>query len=117
MFVPISALKPIMADLLREGRSAKAPRPWLGLYAQEVGGHIFVSRVAPGGPADKAGVSAHAIITSVGGKPVSRLSEVYRNIWGRGEAGVEVPRTPGEEGLWERGGGGERRGSGGGKRG
>src|SRR3546814_7630594 len=72
MFVPISALKPIMADLLREGRSAKAPRPWLGLYAQEVGGHIFVSRVAPGGPADKAGVSANAIITSVGGKPVSR---------------------------------------------
>src|SRR3546814_18874734 len=92
MFVPISALKPIMADLLREGRSAKAPRPWLGLYAQEVGGHIFVSRVAPGGPADKAGVSANAIITSVGGKPVSSLAAFKRPVWGRGEAGVEGPR-------------------------
>ncbi|HEY9539804.1 MAG TPA: S1C family serine protease [Kiloniellaceae bacterium] len=102
MFVPISALKPIMADLLREGRSAKAPRPWLGLYAQEVGGHIFVSRVAPGGPADKAGVSANAIITSVGGKPVSSLAEFYRAVWGLGEAGVEVPLTLVESSLGER---------------
>src|SRR3546814_7681346 len=84
MFVPISALKPIMADLLREGRSAKAPRPWLGLYAQEGGGPLFVSRAAPGGPADKAGVSANAIITSVGGKPVSSLPSLMRAVWGIG---------------------------------
>src|SRR3546814_5755835 len=71
----------------------------LGLYAQEVGGHIFVSRVAPGGPADKAGVSANAIITSVGGKPVSSLAEFYRAVWGLGEAGVEVPLTLVESSL------------------
>src|SRR3546814_4642008 len=74
----------------------------LGLYAQEVGGHIFVSRVAPGGPADKAGVSANAIITSVGGKPVSSLAEFYRAVWGLGEAGVEVPLTLVESSLGER---------------
>jgi S1-C subfamily serine protease len=93
MFVPISALKPIMADLLREGRSAKAPRPWLGVYTQELRGHVFISRVAPGGPADKAGVNANAIIMAVGGKPVSSLAEFYRAVWGLGEAGVGVPLT------------------------
>lgn len=102
MFVPISALKPIMGDLLREGRSAKAPRPWLGLYAQELRGHVFISRVAPDGPAAKAGVAANAVVTAVGGKPVSSLAEFYRAIWSLGEAGVEVPLTLLESTLGER---------------
>lgn len=93
MFVPISALKPIMADMLRVGRSAKAPRPWLGLNAQEMRGHVFISRVTPDGPADKAGVGANAIVTAVDGKPVSTLAEFYRAIWSLGEAGVAVPLT------------------------
>jgi len=93
MFVPISALKPIMADLLRVGRSAKTPRPWLGLNAQEMRGHVFISRVTPDGPADKAGVGANAIVMAVGGKPVSTLAEFYRAIWGLGDAGVAVPLT------------------------
>ncbi|HEY9548529.1 MAG TPA: S1C family serine protease [Kiloniellaceae bacterium] len=102
MFVPISALKPIMGDLLREGRSAKAPRPWLGLYAQELRGHVFISRVAPDGPAAKAGVAANAVVTAVGGKPVSSLAEFYRAIWSLGEAGVAVPLTLLESTLGER---------------
>ncbi|HMA14174.1 MAG: S1C family serine protease [Bacteroidota bacterium] len=93
MFVPIAALKPIMADLLRNGRSAQTPRPWLGLNAQELRGHVFISRVTPDGPADKAGVGANAIVTAVGGKPVSTLAEFYRAIWGLGDAGVAVPLT------------------------
>src|SRR5690606_8205678 len=91
--VPISALKPIMNDLLRDGRSAEAPRPWLGVYTQEVRGHVFISRVAPGGPAAKANVSANAIVMAVGGTPVASLSEFYRAVWSLGEAGVEVPLT------------------------
>jgi S1-C subfamily serine protease len=102
MFVPISALKPIMAELLRDGRAAKVPRPWLGLYTQELRGHIFISRVAPDGPAAKAGVAANAIVTAVGGKPVSSLAEFYRAVWGLGEAGVEVPLTLLESSLGER---------------
>src|SRR3546814_16250351 len=94
MFVPISALKPIMADLLREGRSAKAPRPWLGLYAQELRGHVFISRVAPDGPAAKAGVAANAVVTAVGGKPVPSLAEFYRASWSLGADGVAVQLTP-----------------------
>ncbi len=93
MFVPISALPPIMEDLLSEGRSAKPARPWLGLYTQELRGHVLINRVAPGGPAERAGVAANAIITEVGGRSVSSLAEFYRAVWALGDAGVEVPLT------------------------
>lgn len=93
MFVPISALPPIMEDLLREGRSAKPSRPWLGLYTQELRGHVLINRVAPDGPAAQAGIAANAIITEVGGRSVSSLAEFYRAVWALGNAGVEVPLT------------------------
>ncbi|WP_193367678.1 S1C family serine protease [Pelagibius marinus] len=93
MFVPISALPPIMEDLLREGRSTKPARPWLGLYTQELRGHVLINRVAPDGPAAQAGVAANAIITQVGGRSVSSLAEFYRAVWALGDAGVEVPLT------------------------
>jgi len=93
MFVPISALPPIMDDLLRNGHSARAPRPWLGVYTQEFRGHVFINRVAPGGPAERAGIAANAIIMSVGGKSVSSLAEFYRAVWDLGDAGVAVPLT------------------------
>jgi len=102
MFVPISALRPIMDDLLRDGRSAQSPRPWLGLYTQEMRGHVFVSRVAPDGPAAKAGVAANVIVTAVGDKAVSNLAEFYRAIWDLGQAGVEVPLTLLESGQGRR---------------
>lgn len=102
MFVPISALKPIMGELLRDGRAAKTPRPWLGLYTQELRGHVFISRVAPGGPADKAGIDANAVVLAVDGKPVSGLAEFYRAVWDLGEAGVEVPLTLLEAAAGER---------------
>ena len=93
MFVPISALPPIMEDLLREGRSTRPSRPWLGLYTQELRGHVLINRVAPGGPADKAGVGPNAIVTAVGGNNVSTLAEFYLAIWALGDAGVPVPLT------------------------
>ncbi len=93
MFVPISALKPIFEDLKLKGRSAQPARPWLGLYSQEMRGHVVINRVAPGGPAAKAGVSANAIVISVGGHSVSTLAEFYRAVWALGDAGVEVPLT------------------------
>ena len=93
MFVPISALGPIMDDLLSTGRSTKPARPWLGLYTQEMRGHVMINRVAPGGPAAGAGIQANAIITAVDGKNVSSLAEFYRAVWAIGDAGVEVPLT------------------------
>lgn len=93
MFVPIDALKPILADLVAKGRSAAAPRPWLGLYTEELRGHLFVSRVAPEGPSAMAGLKAEDIILAVKGTPVSSQADFYRKVWALGEAGVEVPLT------------------------
>lgn len=90
MFVPIDELKPIMADLLTQGRPAAPPRPWLGINSEEVRGRLFVTRVQDGTPAHKAGIEKGDIILGVGGKPVSSLAEFYRALWGTGPAGVDV---------------------------
>ena len=93
MFVPIDALRPIYADLLEKGRGLATSRPWLGVYSEEFRGHIIVTRVAPGGPASRAGVKANDVIAEVDGEPVATLAEFYRAIWALGNAGAEVPLT------------------------
>ncbi len=93
MFVPIDALRPILADLLERGRSARPPRPWLGIYAEEVNGRVFVRRVASYGPAAAAGVATDDIVLAVKGAPVASLADFYRKVWALGNAGVEVPLT------------------------
>ena len=100
MFVPIDALKPIYDDLLRIGRSSAPPRPWLGLFGETHRGRVFISRVAPDGPAASAGVEADDIVISVGDRSVASLHELYRAVWALGEAGVDVPLTLlGSDGL------------------
>ena len=37
MIVPIDLLKPILDDLITIGRPNRPARPWLGLYATEIG--------------------------------------------------------------------------------
>lgn len=93
MFVPIDALQPILADLLTHGRSAAPARPWLGLYSEEVRDRLFVSRTAPGGPADAAGLQAGDVIVAVKDEPVSDMADFYRKVWALGEAGAEIPLT------------------------
>jgi S1-C subfamily serine protease len=91
MFVPIDLLKPILPDLVKSGRRAGPARPWLGVNADEVQGRLLVTRVSPEGPADRAGVHAGDIILAVGGEAVHTQAEFYRKIWGRGDAGSEIP--------------------------
>jgi len=90
MFVPIDLLQPILDDMLNTGRSARAPRPWLGLYATEMEGHIVVGGLAPGGPAEKAGLKRGDLILEVGGERVTGLAQLFRKIWAAGPAGGEV---------------------------
>ncbi len=90
MFVPIDILKPILADLVRTGRRAGTPRPWLGVAADEVQGRLVVSRVSPEGPGDAAGIKVGDIILGVGGDAVRTQAEFYRKLWSRGGAGVDV---------------------------
>jgi S1-C subfamily serine protease len=91
MFVPIDALKPILDDMVRTGRRAGPPRPWLGVAADEVQGRLVVSRVSPDGPADEAGIEVGDIILAVAGEGVRTQADFYRKVWGRGAAGSEVP--------------------------
>ena len=91
VFVPIDLLKPILQDLVRDGRRAGPARPWLGVSADEIQGHLLVTRVSPDGPADRAGVNVGDIIVSVGSEPVATQAQFYERVWDRRRAGDEVP--------------------------
>jgi S1-C subfamily serine protease len=91
MFVPIDKLAPILADLISEGRAQGPPRPWLGLTTEEVGGRLLVSRVAAGGPAEKAGIKRGDVVVGVSGQTAKTLAEFYRMVWAKGGAGATVP--------------------------
>ena len=91
MFVPASLLKSVLEDLIASGKAAGPVRPWMGINTEEVRGRLFVSRVSPEGPADKAGLKSGDILIGVGSNEVSSLAEFYRNVWALGAAGVDVP--------------------------
>lgn len=93
MFVPIDLLAPIFGDLIRMGRRADPPRPWLGMHTTEALGHLLVAGCHDDGPADHAGIVPGDLILSIDGAPVEILSDMYRKIWSLGRAGVEVPIT------------------------
>ncbi|OFZ87017.1 MAG: signal protein PDZ [Betaproteobacteria bacterium RBG_16_64_18] len=93
MFVPIDLLEPILDELLKFGRRAGPPRPWLGLYVAEVQGQLVVSGVAEGGPAARAGLRKGDVVVELAGARVSGAADLYRRLWRLGPAGVEVPLT------------------------
>lgn len=90
MFVPIDLLPPILGDMIAEGAPSGPRRPWLGLAAEELRGRLFVTRVTPGGPAERAGIEAGDVVLGVGGQPVRDLADFYRKLWASGDAGSEV---------------------------
>jgi S1-C subfamily serine protease len=93
MFVPIDLLKPILNDLTTRGRTERKSRPWLGVYAVEVSGRVYVTGVADGSPAQVADIREGDLISHVGNQDVATLSEFYRRLWSLGPAGVAVPLT------------------------
>ena len=91
MFVPVDLLKPVLSDLIAQGRRSSPARPWLGVNTDEFRGRLFVTRLSPGGPGERAGLQAEDIVLAVGGEEVKTLAEFYRKVWARGAAGVNVP--------------------------
>lgn len=102
MFVPIDALKPIMADLLAFGHRDAPPRPWLGLSVQDTPHGLVVVRVAEGGPAEKAGLAPGDQILAVADQRVRTIGELWDAVWRRGAAGVTVPFELGRKGVTQK---------------
>lgn len=99
MFVPIDVLTPILDDMVRTGRSAGPPRPWLGMYATEDDQRLVVGGLAEGGPAQRAGVRQGDLIVAVGGHKVATLAELFRSVWDLGPSGTEIPITIARDGA------------------
>lgn len=93
MFVPIDLLEPILEEMLKFGRPARAARPWLGLYATPLQGALVVRGLTQGGPAQRAGVKLGDVLLEVGGEPVSDLAELFRKVWRVGPAGSQISMT------------------------
>jgi len=93
MFVPIDLLKPILQSLKSTGRADRRPRPWLGIYAVEVAGRVYVTGIVEGGPAQQAGIREGDVISRVAEKEVDTLPDFYRRLWAVGPAGTGVPLT------------------------
>lgn len=91
VFVPIDLLKPILDDLVRDGRQTGPAQPWLGVAADEMQGRLFVTRVSPDGPADRAGIMVGDIILGVNGAPVRTQGHFYDRVWAERHAGDDVP--------------------------
>ena len=87
--IPINTAKQILYDLIKTG---KVVRPWLGISAQdltpEIAEHfkvkekegVLVSQVHPGTGAEKAGLAAGDIITSVDDNPIKNVGELVKEI-------------------------------------
>jgi S1-C subfamily serine protease len=93
MFVPIDLLKPILHDMTARGRSRKESRPWIGVYAVELTGKVYVTGVADGSPALLADVREGDLIAQVDTQDVGTLAQFYRCLWSLGSAGIAVPLT------------------------
>jgi S1-C subfamily serine protease len=93
MFVPIDLLAPILQEMQSLGRAARPARAWLGIYTAEMDGQLVIGGLAPGGPAERAGVTLGDLVLEVGGERVASLAQMYRRIWGAGPAGSEVTLT------------------------
>ncbi len=91
VFIPIDLLNPVLANLKDPGRAGKVQRPWLGINAEESYGRIVITKIIPGGPAEKAGLKPGDMILAVGGKEVKGLADFYRKVWALGNAGASIP--------------------------
>lgn len=90
MSPPVELLSRDLDAYIASLRTRRA-RPWLGVFTQEGDGGTVILGVAPGGPAERAGLRSGDLIRAIDGAPASGLADFYRRLWDLGEAGVAVP--------------------------
>jgi S1-C subfamily serine protease len=91
MFVPIEKLKPILADLLNNGRAQGPRRPWIGAFTREGPEHqVMVIQVTPDGPAAKAGIKPGDLVLGVAGHEIDDQLDFYRKLWAAGKPGSKI---------------------------
>ena len=90
MLVPIDLLAPVLEDMLKLGRPARAPRPWLGVYVADAGERLVVAGLAPGGPAERAGMQVGDMVLEVAGEKPASLADLWRRVWRTGPVGTAV---------------------------
>jgi S1-C subfamily serine protease len=93
MFVPIDTIIPNLDEIREYGARKKLPRPWLGLLLQEEKAQLVVTGIFTGCPADKAGLKLGDKIAAINNNSVTTLSLFFREIWGMGDSGVDIPLT------------------------
>jgi S1-C subfamily serine protease len=75
--IPVNEVKDVVQTLIRDG---KITHPTLGLTAEPLNdsgsGGARVTRVNPGGPADRAGIKENDVVVKVGDRTVNSLDEV-----------------------------------------
>jgi S1-C subfamily serine protease len=91
MLVPIDLLGPILDDMVKTGRVQRPPRPWLGMYTTEAGERLVIAGLAPGGPAERAGVRVGDAVLEVAGAKPKTLADLWRKVWDLGPSGAVVP--------------------------
>lgn len=93
MAVPVDLVKPLLDEIRSGGRMMLRANPWLGMYMAEVENYLVVAGLAPGGPAEKAGIETGDVVLEVANSPIGDLADLLRTIWSLGDPGVVVPLT------------------------
>src|SRR5258708_28220789 len=85
----------ILQSLKSYARADRQPGPWLGVYAVELAGKVYVTGVVEGGPAQSADIREGDVISEVARHEVGTLPEFYRRGWGgRPARRRAAPRPP-----------------------
>ena len=90
LFVPVNILKPILSDLLKNGRRTKQINPYMGINSEESNGKVYITRVSENGPAARAGILSKDIILSVNGIKVNSIKDFYLTAWSLGGPGTLI---------------------------
>jgi serine protease Do len=88
LFVPINDLKPILNDLIVNGKRTTNVKPYMGLTSNDDTGKVMVTRVNDDGPAVKAGFKENDIILKVNKINIQDTEKFYKTVWSQGGPGT-----------------------------